>query len=40
MAKSTNKQNIKKSFGKRKAGMAKKKLNKHECKKEYNGQGR
>jgi|APGre2960657373_1045057.scaffolds.fasta_scaffold02646_8 hypothetical protein len=40
MAKGSNKQNIKKSFGKRKAGMAKKKLNKHECKKEYNGQGR
>lgn len=40
MAKASNKQNIKKSFGKKKAGIAKKKLNKHECKKEYNRQGR
>jgi hypothetical protein len=40
MAKSTNKQNIKKSFGKKKAGMAKRKINKHESFKEYRGQGR
>jgi hypothetical protein len=32
--------NIKKSFGTRKKGVAKKKLNKHECKKSYNRQGR
>jgi hypothetical protein len=37
---STSKQNIKKSFGTRKKGVAKKKLNKHENKKPYNRQGR
>lgn len=40
MAKTTNKQNIKKSFGKKKTGIAKKKLNKHESFKQYNRQGR
>lgn len=40
MAKSTNKQNIKKSFGKKKHGIAKRKINKHESFKEYRGQGR
>ncbi len=39
MAKGTS-HNIKKSFGTRKKGVAKKKLNKHECKKQYNRQGR
>jgi hypothetical protein len=40
MAKSISKPTQKKSFGTRKKGVAKKKLNKHECKKEYNRQGR
>lgn len=40
MAKGSNKQNIKKSFGKKKAGVSKRKINKHESFKEYRGQGR
>lgn len=41
MAKTTTKQNPKaSSFGTRKKGVAKKKLNKHENKKLYNRQGR
>lgn len=32
--------NIKKSFGKKKTGVAKRKVNKHESFKEYRGQGR
>jgi hypothetical protein len=40
MAKSVSKPSQKKSFGTRKKGVAKKKLNKHECKKVYNRQGR
>jgi|SanBayMetagenome_1026888.scaffolds.fasta_scaffold02199_3 hypothetical protein len=41
MAKVTAKQNAKvSSFGTRKKGVAKKKLNKHENKKLYNRQGR
>lgn len=40
MAKGSNKQNIKKSFGKKKTGIAKRKINKHESFKEYRGQGR
>lgn len=40
MTKGSNKQNIKKSFGKKKAGVAKRKINKHESFKEYRGQGR
>jgi hypothetical protein len=40
MAKSVSKPIQKKSFGTRKKGIAKKKLNKHECKKQYNRQGR
>ena len=41
MAKTTTKQNTKaSSFGTRKKGVAKKKLNKHENKKPYNRQGR
>jgi hypothetical protein len=39
MAKGTS-HNTKKSFGTRKKGVAKKKLNKHENKKPYNRQGR